>query len=99
MEQYFLIKLNNGDEVIGKGTIDDRGDMCLSKARIIQMLPQGPQTYGLALIPLFAGDPDGTSRIFNASVMAWVSDVPERLVKAYMQQTSAIELATSLPGQ
>lgn len=97
--QIFLLKTTNGDEIIGEGTSNANGDLLLSKARIIRMMPQGPQNYGLALLPMFVSDPDGNCVVFNSTIGAVVNVVPDRLVKAYKQQTSPIEIATAIPGQ
>ena len=95
-----MFTLNSGQEVIAEQW--DVGDVWVDvkHALVIQVVPQGPNQYGIALIPLSPTNPESRMRIFNHAIVAQSLDpIPNELANAYVKQTSSIEIVSSLPGQ
>ena len=59
----------------------------------IQMVPtKDGQTYGLQLVPFCAVGAEGNYRIYKHAICAELSNIPSDIEKAYVKQTSKIQL-------
>ena len=96
-------KLSSGEEIIGtkvgtRGPIDNP-DYILEKVRVIQMMPTGPNSVGVGLIPFSAACVDGQVHIRAQGIVAEIEHGKD-MEDAYLQQTTGIQLAGagSVPG-
>jgi hypothetical protein len=88
-----IYKLSNGDEVIGERV----GSTTLVKRpRVLQMM-QTNQGVQAGLIPYIIGAPDAEMD-FNLSHVVAIVDAPSDISAAYVQQTTGIQLASTLYG-
>lgn len=89
-----VFKLVSGEEVVAKVVKEDDNCVVVEKPRSIQPVPQGPNTFGIALIPYFISNGDGVINILRNGIAAFC-DAPEDMQRAYMQNTSGIQIASS----
>lgn len=101
MTQYILFTLNTTQEVIAElvKVNDDENSYHLRKPRLITPVQTGQDTYGLRLDPVSMADPDGDQLVNITAIAMEAVNIPDGLVRAYQQQTSNIEIVSSLPGQ
>lgn len=84
-------KLINGEEIIARFTVGDGGSYVLEKPRVLGF-QETQQGMGLGFMPYIIGNPDADVVISKTSIIAEYEPRPE-IEKAYMQQTSKIQLA------
>ncbi len=93
MSQVISFKLLSGEEVMGRLVNEIDTTITLEKVRSVQMVQQGPQQMGMAIIPYSATVIDGEIP-FRKSAMSTDTMTPsDETEKLYMQQTTSIDLA------
>jgi hypothetical protein len=90
-----LVRLTNGEEVIFDVGTDTENTVEMKNPQLVQIVPQGPDTYGIAMLPYSPAVPSG-SHILNKKNIMSETETPADLEKAYIQRTSGIEIVTSL---
>ncbi len=92
------IKLNNGEEVVGRLTEFKADSVILAKPIQISIQPIGPKQIGLAFAPFLASAPDTPSVQISFSAMA-VRPVKtsDDVARNYTQATTG--LVTPSPGE
>ena len=94
------VKLLSGEEVIGRLAsssiltehIDTTGDLTLEKPMSLMVTREG-----ITLIPYMISAGQGKITIKKEAVVAVVEDVPQPLEQGYIQETSGIAVASSVP--
>lgn len=102
MAEIKVVKLINGDEIIGKmsNVVDWNSGLEVEKPRLIAVMQTGPGAVGVALLPWSAAAIDGTITIRSSAIMTDTYDASNELEKQYLQQTSGIAIASGLqPGR
>lgn len=95
MSEVKTLKMSSGEEVLCKiEEIDeDTRVYTISSPMVLQIL-QGPQGYGLGLIPWIHSTKRGNIEVSLNHVMALIE--PDKdVIDAYLSQTSGIQLATT----
>lgn len=87
-----LITLVNGFELIGKLLLEEDNSYILSEPLGIQPQQTGPDTYGLMLVPMSAGAPEGDHKIYKHAISSECVKIPNEIEKAYHKRTSKIQL-------
>ena len=94
-----LFMLISGQEVLAEVIHDVDPDypnaFVVKQAMVIQLVPNGRDTYGIGLLPLSAINTEGEQRIYNSAVASEASTIPEDMVNAYIKRTSSIEIVSS----
>jgi hypothetical protein len=99
MSNLLQAKLLTGEWIIGAvqdKLFEDTESILLKQPRLIQIVPQGPQQYGLALVPFDPTDPEGTLELFLRSIVARPTSIARPLHDAYVKQTSQFEIVSEL---
>jgi hypothetical protein len=98
MSNIQKLKLVSGEWVIGEEEVrlESSKDIILKKPLVIHIVPQGPQQYGIALLPFDPTDPEGTVEIAKSLVVAISREVSKGLTDAYLQRTTGIEIVSSI---
>ena len=92
-QQVLSFKLLSGEEVMGRLVKESDATITLEKVRSVQMVQQGPQQMGMAIVPYSATVIDGEIP-FRRSAMSTDPMTPsDETEKMYMQQTTSIALA------
>lgn len=89
-------QLTSGRDVIGKVVDETATTITLEYPLVIQVVPNGPKEYGLALPPYDPINPEGKSMFFKAQIVSELLDIPDGMEKAYLQQTSSIQIVSAL---
>jgi hypothetical protein len=90
-----VIKMGNGDEVLGTVLESISGELHVSRPRVFQVM-QGPRgDIQAGLMPWFMSDPDCECVINQDHVVAIIT-APKQLEDSYLQQTSSIDLSTKI---
>ena len=86
-------KLLSGEEVMGRlvGEVDTT--ITLEKVRGVQMVQQGPQQMGMAMIPYSATVIDGEIPFYKSAMSTTPMTPSAETEKLYMQNTTSIALA------
>ena len=84
------MKLISGEELVAR----EVGDGKFDRPRVFQVT-QTERGMGAALVPYFISDPDAVIEI-NVSCVVSTIDAPAQLEKAYLQQTSSLDLTTKI---
>jgi len=91
-----LVRLVTSEEVIFE-VIEDAVNVYKAKKPIaLHVVPQGNEQYGLQLFPYSPSNPEGEQLIFKDKIVSESVEVPEGLVKAYVQRTTGIEIASAV---
>jgi len=98
MAELVQAKLVTGEWIIGavQNTLEKSNTIRIKQPLMIQIVQQGPDKYGLALIPFDSSNPEGTVEIFLDKIVARPESISQQLHDAYMKQTSQIAIATEL---
>ncbi|MGZ8924423.1 MAG: hypothetical protein ACXW2E_00935 [Nitrososphaeraceae archaeon] len=96
MDNIKLITLSNGMELIGKLIMKNDDYYVFEKARRIHVNMQPDGSHGLALIPFSPINQDGDHKFYRSLICAESIHIPVEFVNAYIQQTTSIQIATSL---
>lgn len=88
-----LFILLNGQEVVGRETSHEPTYYVINEPLGIQMVPtQDGSSYGLQLVPFCASGAEGGYRLYHHAICAEPVNVPIDIEKAYVKQTSKIQL-------
>jgi hypothetical protein len=100
MSNVAQFKLISGEWVIGsvKEQLQETNSVVVEHALVIHVVPKGPDSYGIALIPFDPTNPEGTVEIYKSAIAARPASISKGLHDAYIQRTSAIEIVSSLEG-
>jgi len=95
MSDIVLLKLQNGEEIIGRVVLDTDDDLVLEKIRAMTIAPtqasQGQLTVGM--MPWMIGLPDGKVRIPKTTIMGTPQErLPKSLEDGYLQNTTGLQL-------
>jgi hypothetical protein len=90
-----ILKMTNGDEVVTEYVNEEENCVVVNRPRTLQMM-QGPQGIQMGLMPWIISAPESKCTISKESI-ACSMIAPDDISKAYLQQTSGIQL-TSLMG-
>jgi len=99
MNNVRLVKLTSGEEVIFKhidGGSSVVGTLLMQNPITLHVVPQGNEQYGLQLFPYSPSCPEGDHVLYINQIVSECKDVPEGLVKAYIQRTTGIEIASAV---
>jgi len=86
-------KLLSGEEVMGRLVEELDTIIKLEKVRSVQMVQQGPQQMGMAIIPYSATNIDGVIPFRKTALSTDPMTPSDETEKLYMQQTTTIALA------
>lgn len=105
MDKIHVFKLVTNEWVVGEVEVAGgdglfsvpKGDVVLISPMLIHVVPQGEQSYGLALMPYNPTNPDAKLEVFAHAIVA-TSEPTKQLADAYMRQRSGIEIVSGFPG-
>ena len=90
------IHISSGRDVIGKVVEETDTTITLEHALIVHVVPNSDGQYGIALPPYDPINPEGQTRFFKAQIVSELLSVPDGMEKAYLQQTSNIQIVSAL---
>ena len=96
MSDVKLVKLVSGEEVMFKIKDETPSFYVAAKPIAMHVVPQGNEQYGLQLFPFSPSNPEGDQTIFKSLIVAESVEVPDGLIKAYIQRTTGIEIASAV---
>ncbi len=96
MNDVRKFQLVNGLDVIAKVVDETDTTFTTEHALLIRVVQQGPDQYGLALVPFDPSNPEGKMKFYRAAVVCEAVDVPDGMVKAYLERTSSIQIISAL---
>lgn len=96
MSNVRLVKLTSGDEVIFEAGEEKLGSVVMKKPILLHVVPQGNDQYGLQLFPYSPSNPEGDHMLKTTQIVSESVIVPEGLVRAYVQRTTGIEIASAV---
>lgn len=96
MENVRLVKLTSGEEVIFKAGETSEDGIIMKNPITLHVVPQGQDQYGLQLFPYSPSCPEGDHKLMTLQIVSECVDVPEGLIKAYIQRTTGIEIASAV---
>lgn len=96
MENVRLVKLTSGEEIIFKTGEANNNSVIMKNPITLHVVPQGQDQYGLQLFPYSPSCPEGDHKLMTAQIVSECVDVPDGLVKAYIQRTTGIEIASAV---
>lgn len=99
MSDIKLYKTLAGQELVARVVEQGIGWVILEQVLAIQVKPTGPDTYQLGFVPFSPSDPDGKWKFKESLLLGEHAEgCPEAVRKAYIQQTSSIEIVSNLNG-
>lgn len=93
MSKVISFKLLSGEEVMGRLVEEWTDGIKLEKVRSVQMVQQGPQQMGMAIIPYSATQIDGVIPFRKSAMSTDIITPSDETEKLYLQQTTSIALA------
>ncbi len=96
MSNVKKFQLTNGFDVIGKVIEETDTTFTTEHDLMVRVVPQGQDQYGLALVPFDPSHPEGKMKFYRNNVVCEVVDIPEGMVKAYLERTSSIQIISAL---
>lgn len=97
-DQIVVLKVSTGEEIVGRLAEKSDEQMMLEKVRSLVMVPgPNPGEVGVQLIPFMTSNVDGKLGISISHIVA-TSAAEDNLERMYLQQTSGIDLSTSMTG-
>lgn len=92
-----IFKLVSGEEIITKVFEDVplQSFIIIEKPRSIQPIPQGPNQFGIGLLPYMITNADGQIKLYRTAISG-ECDAPPDVEKVYLQQTTNIQIASTL---
>lgn len=99
MSKIIMFTMYSAHEVIATLVEDEGASYVISKPLIVSAVQTSADAYGLRMDPFSMANPDGDQRVFKSAIAMEAVKVPDGLEKAYLRQTSTIEIVSSLPGQ
>jgi hypothetical protein len=93
MSDLSIFILINGHEIIGKVISEEDTYYLVDEPFGIQMVPmKDSASYGLQLVPFCAVGAEGKYNIYKHAICAIPQNIPSDIEKAYVKQTSKIQL-------
>lgn len=93
MTEIKLLKLQNGEELIGKFISDNGEYLTLSHVRALVLGQGNGGQMAVQMIPWFLTIEDGSVRIKNSMIMSEPTGVlPKALEDGYLQQVSGLQI-------
>lgn len=91
-----LFKLTSGEEVVAtfSGIEGHPTDVLLSKPRKMMLMPTGPSSFDIRMLPWIIGHVDGEFPVSLGNVMTMI-EAPAKLEELYTKQVSQIALASA----
>lgn len=96
MNDVRKFQLSNGLDVIGKIIEETDTTFTTEHALLVRVVQQGPDQFGLALVPFDPSHPEGKVKFYRNNVVCEVIDLPDGMVKAYLERTSSIQIIQAL---
>lgn len=96
MSEVKKFQLVNGLDVIGKVIEETDATFTTEHALLIRVVQQGSDQFGLALVPFDPSHPEGKMKFYRNNVVCEVVDLPDGMVKAYLERTSSIQIIQAL---
>lgn len=97
MSEIKLYKLLSGQEIIGRVVEEGPGWVVLENVLAFRVVQQGPDQYGLDMVPHSPVLPEHKWKYFTSAFMGEpAAPLPDGLQKAYVQRTSSIQIASSM---
>lgn len=96
MSNVRKFQLSNGLDVIGNVIEETDTTFTTEHALLVRVVQQGPDQFGLALVPFDPSHPEGKVKFYRTNVVCEVVDLPEGLIKAYLERTSSIQIISAL---
>lgn len=93
------VMLVTGEELIGE-LIDDlrvKNSYKIQKPRVVAIMRSPDGRQGLGLVPWTKSNMDSTVEIFKSQLVCELFEPVQEVTSAYLQETSGIQLASSLP--
>lgn len=93
------VMLVTGEEIIGEVKIRVEKDdvMVFQKPRVVAILRDNSGRQGLGLVPWTKANLDSTVKIYKTQCVTEAYEPVQEVVAAYLQETSGIQLANTLP--
>jgi len=91
-----LNRVSTGEEIIYGIESENNDTINMKFPMIVRIVPSGPDSYGLGMIPYSPSFPEGIHELRKSHIVSNCKDVPDGLVKAYLQQTSGIQIVSAL---
>lgn len=93
------VMLVTGEELIGelKERVEQTDVHVFRKPRVVAVMRNNTGQQGLALVPWTKSDLDATVEINKSQCVSQPFDPIQEIKAAYLQETSGIQLASSLP--
>lgn len=91
-----VVKLTNGDEVMGNVVWETSEKVTFERPRQVAMVQTGPNSMGVTLIPWLAAAMDSKVVLHTDAFVCDLFDAPDELEKQYIQQTSGIAIASAI---
>lgn len=98
MSDIKLYKTIAGQELVAKVVEQGIGWVILEEVLAIRVQPTGPNSYELGFIAFSPSLPDGKWKYYTSQFLAEAVECPDSLKKAYIQETSRIEIVQNLSG-
>lgn len=95
MSDIKLIQLVTGQTVMGKVISESDTDFTFDQPLGIRLVEQNGGV-GVGFVPYDPINPEGRVKFYKAHVVSEPLDVPNNMVKAYMEQTSRIQIVSAL---
>ncbi len=100
MANIVQYKLSTNEWIVGElqETLEVGDSVTLSKVFTLHVVPNGPNSFQIAMVPFDPANPEGTHKIRRDKIVAEPTGLTKELVHAYVQRTSAIEIVPGLEG-
>ena len=98
MSDVIAVKTTSNEEVVATIVKNEEDHYILEKPRalVMQQAPDGSVSLGMLPFMASANNPEFTTesdvKLYKKDIMSEVTNVPEPLAKAYLQQVSSIQL-------
>ena len=93
------VMLVTGEEIIGsyKPQLNDTNCLVIEKPRVVAIMTARDGRQGLGLVPWTKANLDATVEVFKSQTVCKPFEPVQEVIAAYLQETSGIQLANSLP--
>lgn len=99
MDTVLLVKLQSGEEVVGRIKKEDDTSYTLSNARLLMVQPDQSGQMSIGMIPWIVGAPDSDVVMQKSQISGRIVNVPKAFEDGYLQQTSGIQFAAAGSGK
>lgn len=98
MSDIKLYKTIAGQELVAKVVEQGIGWVVLEEVLAVRVQPTGPDSYQLGFAAFSPSMPEGKWKYNTNQFLAEAVECPDNLRKAYIQETSRIEIVQNLNG-